>query len=260
VFGFDEQPFRVDRLLVVDGLAEHGSYMSPLVAECLQDLTAGIGPGPHGRILVTRAPGAQRRLRGEAELARVAEADGIHAVDPGALPFAEQVALFKGARKVAGAMGAGLANIGFALPGTEVCVAAPGAMPDTFYWFLASLRGLRYTEIRCSSAAPGWDGEIVLDPEARAALLAPPTPPGAAGPGRAELDELARLLDAVFDPAHYLGQRGTAMAREDALLDYMQTGWRLGLNPSPRFDTDAYLLANDDVMQAQLNPLAHYVQ
>lgn len=258
VFGFDQQPFRVDRLLVVDGLTEHGTYMSPLVADCLQDLAGPIPPARHDRLLITRGPGATRRFADAPNLVQTAAAAGFTAVDPGTLPFADQVALFKGARKVAGAMGSGLANLGFALPGTDVCVAAPATMPDTFFWFLSGLRGLRYTEIRCASDADDRDGEVMLDHDAQATLLAEPAP--GTHPPDAETEAASRALDALFDASHYLAQRGPGLSGADALLDYCQTGWRMGLNPSPRFGTDAYLLANADVLRAGMNPLEHYVR
>ena len=45
----------------------------------------------------------------------------------------------------------------------------------------------------------------------------------------------------------------------DPLVHYLARGWVEGREPSPRFDTQAYLRANPDVAAAGLNPFTHYV-
>src|SRR5690606_9552470 len=45
----------------------------------------------------------------------------------------------------------------------------------------------------------------------------------------------------------------------DPRLHYMTKGWKLGYDPSPYFDTDAYLLANPDVAATGRTPLGHYI-
>ena len=86
-------------------------------------------------------------------------------VNPGALPFREQIALFKGAAKICGVMGAGLSNLLFATPGTRVELITPAGMPDTFFYLISQLRRLRYRETRClttESVGPmPWDGGVV---------------------------------------------------------------------------------------------------
>lgn len=39
---------------------------------------------------------------------------------------------------------------------------------------------------------------------------------------------------------------------------YLDSGWRVGYNPSPKFDTGLYLYNNPDVARAGVNPLLHY--
>ena len=46
---------------------------------------------------------------------------------------------------------------------------APGNMPDTFFWFISGLKGLRYYETRCPQSGPvrgvmRWDTNIEFDP------------------------------------------------------------------------------------------------
>ncbi len=41
---------------------------------------------------------------------------------------------------------------------------------------------------------------------------------------------------------------------------YMNYGWRLGRNPSPKFNTSKYLEHHQDVFKAGLNPLTHFIE
>jgi capsular polysaccharide biosynthesis protein len=160
-------PYRVTELTMVHGLSVHGIYLSPQMAETLQDLAAPVtAAAPGCRIWVSRA-GRNRCLWNEDEVGVVLRTLGWQVVDPGQMPFLEQVALFKGAARVAGVMGAGLANLLFVPRGTRVDVFAPAAMPDTFFWLIACLRDLDLRELRCLQPANPfgpmpWDAGVVL--------------------------------------------------------------------------------------------------
>lgn len=181
-----DAPRRFAELLLVEGLSEHGVYMSPLVMDCADALARAVETQgammqamPAGRpLFVTRQAAGFRRLVEEDALLMSAQEAGIVPVEPALLPLPAQIALFKGAAGVAGVMGAALTNIAFAAPGTPVTALAPAGMPDTFFWFIAALRGLDYTEIRCVPAGPvrgnmPWDTDLALDPEDAAALFGP---------------------------------------------------------------------------------------
>ena len=160
-------PQRVADLTMTHGLSLHGVYLSPVMAELLEELTASIAPSDPGcRIWVSRT-GQNRCLWHEEEVDAVLRTLGWRVVDPGQMPFLDQVALFKGARRVAGVMGAGLANLLFVPKGARVDVFAPASMPDTFFWLIACLRSLDHREIRCFQPAnplgPAvWDGGVVV--------------------------------------------------------------------------------------------------
>ena len=171
-----DAPQRFESLLVAAGLTAHGGYISPLVTDCLAALAQGVPADGSGRLWVSRA-GDHRSLWNEAELAAVLAAAGWTICRPGTMPLARQIALFRGARHIAGVSGAGLTNIAFAAPGARVTVFAPAAMPDTFFWLLSELCGHDYTEIRCRHAdrqggLNPWDSALVLSlPDALACLL-----------------------------------------------------------------------------------------
>ncbi len=160
-----DAPVHVERLLMVDGLSAHGAYLSPLAVAAVEPLGWDIPPGPDRLLFVTRDGMGARRFRTEAAVAARARAAGYRLFDPGGATLIEQVAAFAGARRIVGMMGAGLTNIVFARRGAQVTVLAPADLPDTFFWFIAGLRGLGYREIRCALAerhdgTADWDREL----------------------------------------------------------------------------------------------------
>jgi capsular polysaccharide biosynthesis protein len=172
----DNRPRRFRDLIVVDGLTEHGCYMSPLVMETADALAACVAPARSRKLLVSRQSVGSRCIRDEDVLLARAPAYGYTPVDTLNLPLVDQIALFKGASVIVGVMGAALTNLAFAAAGSRVVAIAPAGMPDTFFWFIATLRGLDYTEIRCAPTGPvrgnaPWDTDVVLLPEDTHSIL-----------------------------------------------------------------------------------------
>jgi len=166
----DDTPWRFSDLLVVDGLSEHGAFLSPLVLDGIDAMSRDLPPAGADRLFVTRRAMGFRRVVDEDALIARAQAEGYTLVDPGALTLREQIALFKGATRIVGVMGAAMTNIAFAPPGARVVTLTPAGMPDTFFWFIATLRGLDYTEIRCAQSGSiqgimPWDTDLFLSPD-----------------------------------------------------------------------------------------------
>ncbi|SIQ48857.1 hypothetical protein SAMN05880590_104320 [Rhizobium sp. RU35A] len=63
----------------------------------------------------------------------------------------------------------------------------------------------------------------------------------------------------LFD-ARWYRQSYPDVPQGGEILHYLDTGWRIGFNPSPRFDCAAYLMANVDVARAGMNPVIHYIR
>ncbi len=64
----------------------------------------------------------------------------------------------------------------------------------------------------------------------------------------------------LFDESWYLEQYPDVRILEmDPVEHYLWLGARIGRNPSPDFDGEAYLRANDDVAELGENPLLHWV-
>jgi capsular polysaccharide biosynthesis protein len=141
-------PFQSESLAIADvrpdqllGLDYPGAYRVPmLLYPSLQSLwcdprlpfQAGIitwlretfaslmAPEPGGRRLFVTRRGASRRLLNSDEIERIAEQFDFEIVTCETLSFGEQVRLFSEAHIIAGAHGAGLVNMVFAPPGTQV--------------------------------------------------------------------------------------------------------------------------------------------
>jgi len=170
------EPQRVESLIVLDGVSEHGSYLSPLAIGALESLALTVVPGPPRRLFVLRANAPQRLLANQAEVAaRFAEA-GYQVIDPGALSLPEQIVAFRAAERVVGVMGAAMANIVFCEPGTPITMLAHAHMPDTFFWLIANIKRQPYREIRLPPAMQedpqSWSGDFLARPEDIEAALA----------------------------------------------------------------------------------------
>lgn len=157
------EPVFVRELIMVEGMTEHGSYMSPLVRDCHERLAHGIVGQGIERVFLLREAGTGRHFRDEPHMTRLAVERGFRAVSPARLGLDGQIALMRDARVVAGAMGAAMTNLIYAREGTRAALFAPAIMPDTFFWFIANLRGLPYREIRCAQSGPGDDWNRDLD-------------------------------------------------------------------------------------------------
>jgi capsular polysaccharide biosynthesis protein len=169
------EPHHFSDLILVDGLSEHGDYMSPLCLEALERFATRVRTGPSERIFVTRSSARWRRFRNEEQLNEIAQRAGYSLVDPGAMSLPQQIMVFKGARQVAGITGAGISNVAFSLPGASVRLFVPRSMPDTFFWFICQLRRHAYAEMRCPEVGmppvdavlhPSWNSDISVTPAA----------------------------------------------------------------------------------------------
>jgi hypothetical protein len=146
--------YEVDRLLYPSPVTLHPALKSP---EALEDLAATATASCRNTPTYARSRGrrwrrihvARRVERGRAlanaeEVARVLAARRFVVVDPEALSFAEQVAVFSDADVVVGAMGAAMTNTLFCRPGARVLYLAPEGWLEPFYWDLAAVRGHAY--------------------------------------------------------------------------------------------------------------------
>ncbi|GAA3408535.1 DUF563 domain-containing protein [Paenibacillus hodogayensis] len=96
------------------------------------------------RIYISRADAKVRPVTNEDALYGILAARGYRKVTLAGMPVAEQVRLFASAQAIVAPHGAGLANLMFCRPGTQVLeLYAPGYM-NPVYWYLSCQTGLDY--------------------------------------------------------------------------------------------------------------------
>lgn len=156
-------PVRVRRLILVDGLTRHGTYMSPLVRACHERLAHDVSGSGHERVFIARGDGMRRDFARAAELEALAEKKGFHVLRTAGTTLVQQIGAVRDARIIAGAMGAAMTSIAFARPAAQVLMFAGAAMPDTFFWFIANHFGHHYREIRCRQQDGGSDASYDRD-------------------------------------------------------------------------------------------------
>ncbi|MGE0719049.1 MAG: DUF563 domain-containing protein [Alphaproteobacteria bacterium] len=102
------------------------------------------GPSaPRRRLFVRRGAVGRRRLLNEDRIAALLAPAGFESVAPGALAFADQMALFRDAAVVVGTHGAALANIVFMAEGGTVAEIVAAGTPTPFP-ALSQAAGLRH--------------------------------------------------------------------------------------------------------------------
>ena len=130
---------------VFSPVGQHNTRKSTTFLE-LADLLAriyGIRMERSRRIYVRRGPGEQRSLGQSAAVEAAFAQYGFESVFPADLSLEDQIRLFSSASHVAGAMGAGMANIGWAPPGCEVLMIDPG-IGDFYFWDFSCLLSQRF--------------------------------------------------------------------------------------------------------------------
>jgi hypothetical protein len=122
-------------------------------------------------VYVARTDATRRVAINEQELVHALTAEGVYAIVPGSLPFAEQIALFKQADVVIGPHGAGLTNTVFCKPGAIVYELFPEHFINPCFCRLVQGAGLHYWAdvfSSCDGCSPqerNWviDIGVVLD-------------------------------------------------------------------------------------------------
>ena len=120
--------------------------LSPRRLAVIDRLAEGIKvvEGTPQRLYVARLDSRNRVMRNETEVRHFLESRGFVTLVPGYYSLRDQIALFKGARVVVGAHGAGLANLAFCSPGTTALELVQSNYPNVYMNRIAQGRGLRY--------------------------------------------------------------------------------------------------------------------
>jgi capsular polysaccharide biosynthesis protein len=121
-------------------------FLSPRCLSVLDGLAADI-PAQQGApvlLYVSRMDSGKRQMRNEKDVRQLLENLGFTTLVPGLFSLRDQIALFKAARIVVGAHGAGLTNLAFCQSGTAVLELSQSSYPNVCMNRIAQARGLRY--------------------------------------------------------------------------------------------------------------------
>ncbi len=154
----ERTPIFFEDLVVVRGLVEAGTYLSPLCTQALEtmaqraDLLApSYMPGRYrDKIFVKGLPSWRRgrNLLNEEGMSHRLRAAGYTPVEPSGMSLEQQIRVFRDARCVVGPIGTAMSNIAFCKEGTLVTLLCPASLADTSFWFIATHKRLMYREVR----------------------------------------------------------------------------------------------------------------
>ena len=130
---------------VFSPVGQHNTRKSTTFLELADMLCAmyGITMERTRRIYIRRGPTDYRSIQHAAAVEEAFAQHGFESVFPGGLPLEQQIRLFASASHLAGPMGAGMANMGWAPPGCEVFMIDPG-IADTYFWDFSCLLQQRF--------------------------------------------------------------------------------------------------------------------
>ena len=114
-------------------------------------------------IYIRRGPG-RRAVANEREVIDYLSKKGFHAIELESLSIKMQIALFRTAEIVVGPHGAGLSNIVYANPKTDLIEFLPDdEHPRSFFWTLANKLDVRYGFLRCSTVSkPAYISQMIV--------------------------------------------------------------------------------------------------
>jgi capsular polysaccharide biosynthesis protein len=120
--------------------------LSPRCREVLDKMSARVDQpsGGPGLLYIARSDTGNRVVRNEADVQKFMEGYGFVSIVPGHYGIAEQIRLFRGARFIVGAHGAGLTNISFCEPRTKFLELVQSNYPNACMARIAMERDLVY--------------------------------------------------------------------------------------------------------------------
>jgi capsular polysaccharide biosynthesis protein len=149
VFFLEDFPHMECEEMILPSLPGRIGDVPPWVCDFLRGPQVGLSPSTNKKNMyfITRRNTTSRNLLNEQLLLDSLASLGAQAVEPQDLPFPKQVALFATADVIIGTHGAGLANVVFCKPNSQVVELIPNEYRNKCYWALASNVALRYAYI-----------------------------------------------------------------------------------------------------------------
>lgn len=146
--------------LWVPSLAAWSGAPTPDAVRAVRAFTDGLGRaagergGAGDKIYISRSKAARRRVTNEEELWHELEQRGFARVFLEELSWAQQIAAARAARVIVAPHGAGLANLVFCAPGTQVVELVNRMYFNPVFWRLAALGELNYQAVMAPGSEP----------------------------------------------------------------------------------------------------------
>jgi capsular polysaccharide biosynthesis protein len=157
VFTDDTSPINFEKLLYVQPVHVPPLYKHPTAIEIAREAAKRMFPvGECGseygeKLYLSRQNVSTRRISNNAQVEEYLTARGFRSIYPEKLTIEEQISAFANARIILGPKGAAFTNVIFCAPGAHVLALSSSRFVDPFFWDLASLCRVSYSEIFCRS-------------------------------------------------------------------------------------------------------------
>ncbi|UOQ96694.1 glycosyltransferase family 61 protein [Hymenobacter sp. 5317J-9] len=147
---------QAERLLVTSPVRAGGRHSPPWVRTFLQQAYLPVPAATRRfapRVYISRRDASMRRVLNEAEAEQILAGLGFKTYVLSDLSFIEKVALFSGAEAIVATVGAGMANLMFATPGTPVLELHPHTFVEPESMDTAYRVGLPYYWLTCQPSS-----------------------------------------------------------------------------------------------------------
>jgi capsular polysaccharide biosynthesis protein/SAM-dependent methyltransferase len=167
LYGRDEA-VEVDALIGVTPMYSMPDYVHPGIADVWstigRNLVTEAEPAEiPERIFVLRPPGSIRPCRNEAELTERFIQAGFQTVRPETMPLADQVALFRGAKVIAGVAGSAMMNLLYCESGKRVILVGSDTYTSSNDYMIGAVRGHEIDQVLSAAdirhPPGGWSRE-----------------------------------------------------------------------------------------------------
>jgi hypothetical protein len=155
--------------LIVPSAPSLSCYTPAWIADYLKSkfipLATQKAPESHfnNKVFISRRRASCRRIINEDDLFKMFEEQGFTRYDLEELSFLEQILLFQNADIIVAAHGAGLVNLLFSKPGTQVIEIFQKREDDT-YWYLSQVIGLHHTCVKTTDFNKDGDDADTIVP------------------------------------------------------------------------------------------------
>lgn len=173
IMELDFQSYQFESLFVPGSLTEHPTIKAPEAVRYLERIAEKIEPASYERVYLTRNSYGRRELLNEDQIWPFFQEKEFIKITPEKLSLNEQISIFRGAKVIAGNMGAGFSSLAFSPSGVEVISLATPAMPHDFFYDIVCHKNGSYFGLQgaTSDKTPSMSSNFTIDVETLKAIL-----------------------------------------------------------------------------------------